>query len=98
MLQYSLSIFAWLLDLFNAPPRAAMTFRQKIGRILFVSGALIVLCILTTMATAIGIFMVERTNRMLAKIPDLWTTAAILFTGIAVNVLCVYFLFQVKKL
>jgi len=75
-----------------------MTFRQKIGRILFVSGTLIVLCILIAMALAVGIFMQERTTRMLAKIPDLWSTAAILFIGIAVNAFCVYLLVQVKKL
>ena len=98
MLQHSFSILAWLLDLFNAPPRDAMTHRQKVGRILLVTGTLVVLCILIAMAFAVGIFVVERINRALGTIPDLWSTATIILVGIAVNALCVFLLFQVKKL
>jgi len=98
MLHHSLSILAWLLDLFNAPPRSAMTCRQKIGRILLVTGTLVVLCILTAMAGAVGLFVVEKISHAVNNIPDLWTTATILLVGIAVNALCVFLLFQVKKL
>jgi uncharacterized membrane protein YidH (DUF202 family) len=98
MLRHSISILAWLVNLFNAPPRDTMTVRQKVGRSLLVASTLVVLCILAAMALAVGIFMVERMSRALDKIPDLWSTAAILFVGVAVNALCVFLLFRVKKL
>ena len=98
MLHHSFSILTWLLELFNAPPRAAMNRRQKVGRVLFVSGTLVVLCILSAMAFAVGIFVVERIGRAVDRIPDLWSTAAIIIVGLAVNALCVYVLFLVKRL
>ena len=98
MLHHSLSILAWLLDLFNAPPRASMNRRQKVGRILFVSGTLIVLCILAAMAVAVGLFVAQRVSRALDNIPNLWDTSVILMVGVTVNAVCVFLLFQVKKL
>jgi drug/metabolite transporter (DMT)-like permease len=97
MLKHSFSIFGWLLDLFNAPPRASMTRRQKVGRILFVSGALLVLCILSAMLFAVSIFIQEKLGRALDQISDVWTTASIIIVGVVVNALCVFILFQVKK-
>ncbi|MCE0497124.1 MAG: hypothetical protein LV481_04170 [Methylacidiphilales bacterium] len=98
MLRPFFSILAWLLELFNAPPRATMTHRQKLGRMLLVSGTLIVLCILVAMAGTVGLFVAEKISRALDNIPDLWTTLGIFFVGITVNAGCVYLLFQVKKL
>jgi hypothetical protein len=98
MLRHSFSILAWLLDLFNAPPRDAMSHRQKAGRILFVSGTLVVVCIFAAMAVAVGIFMVERINLVFDRIPEFWNAVTIVFVGVAVNVLCLFLLFLVKKL
>lgn len=97
MLRHSISILAWLLDLFNAPSRASMSLRQKAGRILSITGTIVVLCILAAMAGEVGIYVVQRVNHAFDNIPDLWNTAAILIGGLVVNALCVFILFQVKK-
>jgi uncharacterized membrane protein YidH (DUF202 family) len=75
-----------------------MTSLQKIGRSFLVTGTLIVLSILTAMAGAVGLFLVERISRALDRIADLWSTIAIIVVGLVVNAFCVYLLFLVKKL
>jgi hypothetical protein len=97
MLRHSFSILGWLLDLFNAPPRESMTRRQKVGRMLLVSGTLVILCILGAMVGAVGIFVLQRLSRALSQNSDLWNTAAVIIVGVGVNALCVFILFQVKK-
>jgi len=97
MLRHSFSILGWLLGLFNAPPREAMTRRQKVGRLLLVSGTLVVLCVLGAMIAAVGIFVLQRLGSALDKNSDLWNTAAVIIVGVVVNALCVFILFQVKK-
>jgi uncharacterized membrane protein YidH (DUF202 family) len=91
-------IITWLTDLFNAPPRLEMNYRQKIGRILLVTGTMVVVSILTAMAAALGIFVFERIFRAIKNIPNLWDTTWIITVGILVNALCVYVLFLVRRL
>ena len=70
---------------------------QKINRSFLVTTALVVNCILLAMLVALGVYVLERGERMLSDIPDLMNALGIIFVGICVNVICVIVLFQVKK-
>jgi len=97
MLNRSYALLAWLLHLFAPPPLASMSVTQKIGRTFLVTMTLVVICILTTMLGAIGIFVIERGRDMLGSIPELRRGVVIIFAGICVNAICVAVLLHIKK-
>jgi hypothetical protein len=92
------SLGRWLLALFNAPPRASMTFLQKVGRIFLVTVALFTFSVFSGLVIALGLFLVQRIetgevgNYPMAKV------LAILLDSVLVNVVCVFILLQIKRL
>jgi hypothetical protein len=97
MLNSSFALLAWLINLFAPPPLASMSLAQKLSRSFLVTLTLVVICILTTMLGAVGIFMIERGRNMLGSVPELLRGLEIIFTGICVNAICVAVLLQIKK-
>ena len=92
------SLGSWLLALFNAPPRASMTFVQKIGRVFLVTGALFTFSIFSALIFALMIFLFQRMASGQAGDYPLVKILAILLDSLLVNVVCVFILLQIKRL
>jgi hypothetical protein len=92
------SIGPWLMDLFNPPPRDSLSLVQKSGRALLVVVTLVTLCIISALVLSLFFFIFQRSREVLVGIPQLEYVLTILFVSIAVNVVCVMILFQIKKL
>jgi hypothetical protein len=58
-LKESHPVVFWVIHLFDPPPLASLTLRQKIARILGVSLTLLAICLLLTMLLAAGILLTE---------------------------------------
>ena len=97
MIKRSVTLLAWLLNLFNPPPFISMGRTQKIGRAFLVTLTLVVGCILTAMLGALGIFVVQRGREMLGSIPELLSGLEIIFAGACVNAICLTVLLQIRK-
>ena len=97
MLNRSIALLAWLMNLFAPPPLASMSVAQKMGRTFLVTMTLVVICILTTMMGALGIFVIQRGRAMLGSIPELLRGLEIVFAGICVNAICVAVLLHIKR-
>jgi hypothetical protein len=91
------SLGRWLLALFNAPPRASMTFVQKIGRVFLVTGALFTFSIFSALFFAMAIFLLERLRSGQFGDYPLFKTLAILLDSLVVDGACVFILLQIKK-
>jgi hypothetical protein len=92
------SIGNWLLALFNAPPRASMTFVQKVGRVFLVTGALFTFSIFSALFVALGIFLLDRLELGQTGGYPLVKILAILLDSVLVNAVCVFILLQIKRL
>jgi hypothetical protein len=97
------SLPAWLVHLFNPPPLASMSVGQKIGRVLLFTAALTTLCLISAMVLAAGIFLVERSPRLVAAIftndlSQVDKMAGIMLLSIGVNSICVCVLLQIRRL
>jgi hypothetical protein len=92
------SLGSWLLALFNAPPRASMTFLQKFGRIFLVTIALFTFSVFSGLVLALALFLVQRIES--GRIGDypMAKVLAILLDSVLVNVVCVFILLQIKRL
>jgi len=97
MLKQPFSILAWLFDLFDPPPLRSMSRAQKIGRAFLLTGTLVVVCILTAMLGAVGVFIFQREHDMAGSIRDLLRDLGIIFVSMVVNTICVIVLLQIKK-
>jgi hypothetical protein len=97
MLKHSLSILAWLLNLFDPPPLKLMSRSQKIGRVFFLTGTLLVVCFLTAMLSAVGIFIVQRIHDMVTSVRDLLRDLGIIFASMIINAACVIVLLEIRK-
>jgi len=97
MINRSLAVLAWLVNLFNPPPRDSMSLTQKIGRIFLVALTLTISCILAAMLEAVIIFVIQRGHAMLSSIPELLSGLEIILAGICVNAVCVAILLQIRK-
>jgi hypothetical protein len=97
MTNQPIALLAWLLSLFNPPPLASMSGKQKIGRAFLVTLTLLVACILTAMLGAVGIFVIQRTRDMLTSIPKLMGGLEIIFASVLVNAICVVVLLHIRK-
>ena len=84
------------MQLFNPPPLDSMTAMQKTGRVVILSGTLVVASILAAMLGALTLFLVER-GRELGERPNFYSGLGILLIGLAVNLGCVFVLLQIKK-
>jgi len=73
-----------------------MTLAQKTGRILFLSGTLVVGSILVAMIGAVGLYLMEK-GRELGDTPEIYKGLVIILTGIVVNTFCVLILVQLKR-
>ena len=84
------------MHLFNPPPLASLSAMQKTGRVLILSGTLVVASILAAMLGALTLFLIER-GRELGERPNFYSGLGILLVGLAVNFGCVFVLLQIKK-
>ena len=73
-----------------------MTLSQKVGRVILLSGTLVVGSILVAMLGALGLYLVER-GRELGDSPEFYKGIVIILTGIVVNTFCVLILVQLKR-
>ena len=96
MTKQIIALLAWLMNLFDPPPLVTMTFRQKMGRILLLSGTLVIGSILVAMLGAVGLYLMER-GRELGSTPEFMNGVVIVVVGITVNSLCVLALVQIKR-
>jgi hypothetical protein len=74
----------------------SLNLRQKAGRVLLLALALVITSILFAMAGAVGLFIMEK-GREIGSRPEFYNGVLIILTGIAVNLGCVFILFQIKK-
>jgi hypothetical protein len=95
MIKPNVPILQWLLNLFDPPPRKSMSLAQKTGRILVLSGTLVVGSILVAMIGAVGLYLMER-GRELGSAPEFLKGVSIIVAGIVVNTICVLVLVQFK--
>jgi hypothetical protein len=97
MINRSITILVWLVNLFDPPPLATMSRAQKIGRIFLVTTTLVISCILTAMLVTLGIFVIERARDLLGSIPKLLDDLGIILVSMIVNAICVIVLLEIKK-
>jgi uncharacterized membrane protein YidH (DUF202 family) len=90
------ALLVWLMNLFDPPPLVTMTFRQKVGRVLLLSGTLVVGSILVAMIGALGLYLMER-GRELGSTPEFFNGLVIVLIGVVVNTVCVLALVQIKR-
>lgn len=90
------AILTWLLNLFDPPPLKSMTVSQKVGRVVLLSGTLVIGSILVAMISALGLYIMER-GRELGNTPEFYKGLVIILTGIVVNTFCVLILVQLKR-
>ena len=95
MIKRLAALLAWLLNLFDPPPLAVMTLTQKMGRVVLLSGTLVVGSVLVAMIGALGLYLMEK-GRELGNTPEFFQGVAIIVTGIVVNTICVLILVQLK--
>jgi len=74
-----------------------MTFGRKIGRICGLCFVLLVACILAAMTICCIVYVFEQAGFESGAVPNLATGLGIIFTGLVVNVLCVFVLLQVRR-
>jgi hypothetical protein len=96
MIQPAASILKWLLNLFDPPPLKSMTIGQKVGRVLLLSGTLVIGSILVAMLGALGLYLIERGKEM-RDTPEFYKGIIIILTAIVVNTFCVLILVQLKR-
>jgi hypothetical protein len=96
MLKSSVAILHWLLNLFDPPPLKSMTLTQKVGRIVLLSGTLVIGSVLVAMLGALGLYLAERGHE-LGDSPEFYKGIGIILTGVVVNTFCVLTLVQIKR-
>ena len=87
----------WLISMVNPPPLHLMSRLQKIARVILFTITLLMLCILTSMFAAVGIFAFQHASHMFSGIPQLVGDIGIVFVSMLVNTLCVLVLLKVKS-
>jgi len=92
----STTVLAWLISLVNPPPRASMTRMQKVSRVFLFTMALLMVCVISSMAAAVGIYALQRGHQMLMGFPMLVDDVAIIAASMIVNTICVLVLLRIK--
>jgi ABC-type Fe3+-siderophore transport system permease subunit len=90
------SVVMWLLNLFDPPPLASMTFTQKVGRVILLSSTLVIGSVLVAMLGALGLYLLEK-GREIGNTPEFFSGISVILVGIAVNTLCIAVLLQIKR-
>jgi len=70
---------------------------RKVARTFYVSLTILVVCLLTALALASGIYFFEQAHAALSAIPHLAAGLEIVLLGLLVNCFCVVVLSQVAK-
>jgi hypothetical protein len=96
MLKPTAAILTWLMNLFDPPPLKSMTLTQKAGRVVLLSGTLVIGSILVAMLGALGLYLIQR-GRELGDTPELYKGLVIILTAVVVNTFCVLILVQLKR-
>ena len=97
------SLLDWLGRIFNPPPLASLSTRQKLGRVALISVTIVTLCIILAMILSAAIFIVQWVPELFRNV---FTTdfsiaakmAGIVVLSIVVNSICVFILLQVRRL
>jgi hypothetical protein len=92
----STALWGWLISLINPPPLKAMTQLQKVARVLLFTMALIVICIITSMLAAVGLFLLQHVHRMFTNHAETIGDIGIIFISMLINALCVMVLLKIK--
>jgi len=95
MIKRIVALLSWLLNLFDPPPLKSMSLAQKTGRVLILSGTLVIGSIVVAMLGALGLFLVEK-GREMGDMPELFDGLGVIVIGVIVNVVCVLMLVQIK--
>jgi len=93
----STTVLAWLISLVNPPPRDSMTRLQKVSRVFLFTMALMMLCIICSMAASVGIYILQRGHQMLLGFPMLVDDVAIIGASMIINTICVLVLLKIKS-
>jgi hypothetical protein len=96
MIRGSFDVLRWLGDLFDAPPLASLSFRQKAGRVFLITATLVIGSILVAMFGALGLFLMEK-GREMGSTPEFLNGVCIVLVGMSVNAACVFILLQLKR-
>jgi hypothetical protein len=80
----------------NPPPREDMSYLQKVGRVLLFTATLVLICILSSMLAAVGIFCIQLAHHILTGSEVLISDLVIIFISMVVNAFCVVILIKVK--
>jgi len=95
--KHLLSIGPWLMELFNPPRRDSLSLHQKVGRVVLITVTLVTLSVIMALVLSLSLFAYECGGNVLATTPHLANALEILFSSIAVNIVCVIILLQVKR-
>jgi len=96
MLKRFLSFFWWLINLFDPPPLQSMTVAQKTGRVLILSGTLLIGSVVVAMFGAVGLFLMEKGHEM-GSSPEFFDGIGIIVLGTLVNAACLAVLIHMKR-
>jgi hypothetical protein len=92
----STTLLVWLISLINPPPLQSMSRLQRVARVFLFTVALVLICILSSMLAAIGIFVFQHLRDLFRGIPLLAGDLSIIFVSMLVNALCVMVLLKIK--
>ncbi len=91
------SIIAWLISLFDPPPKAAMTQMQKLKHIFAFVTTLLVISVLSSLLAASGIYILEHVYRWSQGYKEWFGDIGIIFIGMTINTLCVLIILEFRK-
>jgi hypothetical protein len=92
------SLGHWFVALFNPPPRDSLSFAQKTGRVVLVTVVLVTCSLISALAVAVSLFLIQRVEAGRVGSIPLIKVLAILLDSVLVNVVCVFVLLQIKRL
>jgi len=92
----STATLGWLISLINPPPLRTMTRVQKVARVFVFTMVLLMICILSSMLAAAGIFILQHASHMFSGFSELIGDLGIIFFSMVVNALCVMVLLKIK--
>jgi len=93
----STTMLGWLISLINPPPLHAMSRLQKVARVFVFTLALLMICILSSMLAALGIFLFQHLRHMFSGISVLAGDIGIIFVSMLINAICVMVLLKIKN-
>ncbi len=84
------------MALFDPPPLASMTIRQKTARIFVLTGTLLIGSIIVAMLGALGLYLAQKGHEI-GSMPEFLDGLGVITVGVGVNAICLAILLQIKK-